>query len=262
MTNETNRDLRPSCPSCGKDVDPEWRFCGACAAELGGATAHDDEPTPGADALQRGSQLPDATAEVLPLPIAPIAAVASEEAARPRPPAPEQETVADAAPGRTRPKKRTWELVAAGLVVAGLLATGLIVHLGTRSALADNRARLASTTRDFDATKAKLSSTINDLNGTRSRLTTTQTDLSTRTRQRDKFHAELDAANVELAGVNSTLDDAQNRVNLQANQIEALKSCLLGVSDALGYAAYEEYASAVAALEAVSVSCDTANKAF
>jgi len=70
----------------------------------------------------------------------------------------------------------------------------------------------------------------------------------------------LQSAQKELAGVRGSLNEANTKVNLQASQIETLKSCLNGVSAALHYAAYSDYDAAIAALEAVEVSCDKAYK--
>lgn len=144
---------------------------------------------------------------------------------------------------------------AIGVAVAIVVAVAVSSDLGVRS-------RLDRTRNDLVGARSEIERTSDQLSITRGELDTTKKTLASTTSERDAVRSELDAKLAELAGLRGSLGDAQNRLNLQAGQIETLKSCLNGVSEALGYAAYEDYRSAVAALDAVEVSCDRASKMF
>jgi hypothetical protein len=65
-----------------------------------------------------------------------------------------------------------------------------------------------------------------------------------------------------LKGLQTSLNDVQTQVSLQAGQIDVLKTCLDGVSNALSYAAYGQYSAAINSLNAVNSECETAYALF
>lgn len=249
MSNDSNTDRTTACPVCAAPAAPGWVFCGACGAALpatsGGAGAAPDaevvplhasaatgpttraEPDPGTGEAVREGLLPAAVA----------------------PPG------ATPAPAVTRRWRRHLRPIAVGLLVAVLAAVGIATDVGVRNRLDETRDRLARTAKSLDETTAALKES-------RAELATTKSTLSSTIAERDRLKADLDARVAELAGVRGTLNEAQNRLNLQAGQIETLKSCLNGVVQALGYAAYEDYYSALASLRAVEVSCQNAQALF
>jgi chromosome segregation ATPase len=161
------------------------------------------------------------------------------------------------APARTTDGRwRRRGLIGGAVVMAlALITAGVMRDVGTRDRLAKTRHALEATRVDLKSTKALLASA-------QSELSSTQSQLTSRTGERDQLKKDLDAKIAELSGVRGTLNQSENRVNIQAGQIETLKSCLNGVTNALVYAANSDYVSAVASLESVKVSCDNASKLF
>lgn len=141
---------------------------------------------------------------------------------------------------------------AAALIVVGV---AVVNDQGVRSRLGDTRSTLRSV-------QASLADTTTNLDATTAKLATSDAALAATTTERNTLKGELDAKAAELGGVKGTLTDAQSRIDLQAGQIETLKSCLNGVSNALSYAADDDFISALAALRAVEVSCDRASEMF
>jgi len=132
----------------------------------------------------------------------------------------------------------------AALVGAGLLTAGTLLHFDTRQSLDRSQQSLAATQHRLDETSAKL-------RASEASLGRVKAELASETKRRQGTEREL-------AGVRGSLNDANDKMNLQASQIETLKSCLNGVSLALHHAAYADYSAALAALDAVQVSCDKA----
>lgn len=132
----------------------------------------------------------------------------------------------------------------AALTGIGLLTAGALGYVDTRRDLTQTRSTLTSTRQQLTDVTTKLSAS-------EASLAKARTDLRSQI-------AKLQASQRELAGVRGTLGEAESRIDLQAGQIETLKSCLTGVSSALYYAGQYDGSAAVAALEAVEVSCDKA----
>jgi len=157
----------------------------------------------------------------------------------------------EAAPERNR---RRVALVATGVVaILALLAVTTLHIVGTHDRLNRTRDTLA-------ATESDLSDTRDELDVTSEKLTSTEDELSTRTTERNKARADLADAEAELGATTSALNDARGKVDLQASQIEDLRTCLVGVMDALLYVADGFYMAAVDALDAVQFECDRAAK--
>jgi hypothetical protein len=217
------------CSNCGSNAEAEWQFCKAC----GGALANRPRMAAGIEE----------SVDVIPFPSASDASP----------------VVLQAVDAPTRTPDGRWRrrgLIGAAILVAlALLTVGVMRDVGTRDRLGKTRQALEAARVDLKSTKASLTTT-------RSELTTRTSELTSRTAERDGLKKELDARIAELAGVRGTLSQSENRVNIQAGQIETLKSCLNGVTNALVYAADSDYVSAVASLESVQVSCDTASKLF
>lgn len=236
MTDQAAAPLRPTCASCAAPLTAGWDFCGHCGEPV---SAEPFTVVPFPTAPFGGRQ----SAPQLSLPLSD----GVEDAPRNAPVEPVM--------SRVRKRKQPWLIAVTAVVACALLALGVVIHLGTRTRLTHTRDELASTSATLTSTKSTLQKTNHELS-------TTAEALTTRTSERDRLQARLDETNTKLAGVQQTLTDAQNRVNLQAGQIDALKSCLAGVTNALEYVSYGDYGSAVASLEAVEVSCDTAANAF
>jgi hypothetical protein len=123
-------------------------------------------------------------------------------------------------------------------------------------------ALLSSAAFAYSGLRSDLRTTEGDLASNKKQLAVTQGDLKSMTSERDGLKTQLSSANNELTGVKTTLTDAQNKVELQSGQIDTLKSCLNGVTSALIYIAEGYFEVAIGALNAVSVSCESADKLF
>lgn len=223
-----------SCPECRVHVDPEWRFCHAC-----------------------GSSLAERTAEM----ITPIAAAGGVTQ-----PAPREEWTAERSTPATRPgtmsespeptlRRSRWPSrlsLLFGLVV-GLLILALVAILATND---------AGTHRSLTQTRTDLTSTRHQLSSSRSNLSTTEKQLAAITKQRDSLSLQLLAQTTTVTGLQNSLSNAQQQVDLQAGQISILKTCLQGVSNALSDVSIGDYLSAVSALDSVQVSCQSASALF
>lgn len=98
-------------------------------------------------------------------------------------------------------------------------------------------------------------------------LTSSKAALAKTIGQRDALDKGLDYANLkitdlraEIAGIQTSLGRARSRVELQAGQIDTLKTCLNGVSRALGYVIYENIPAAIGELDGVRFICQKAQR--
>lgn len=153
-------------------------------------------------------------------------------------------------PAEIAPRSRRTLLVrsAIGIVMACLVAaaiTGWVQYNHTQDRLRETRHQLSDTQASLDFTKDQLSATRGELTTTRGTLKTTQD--------------ELGSTKEELAKSLGSLNNAQDRLDLQAGQIDTLQTCLHGVSEALTDVAYGAYDAAVSALSAVEGSCREAS---
>jgi hypothetical protein len=155
-------------------------------------------------------------------------------------------------------RRRMMITVVAGVAVLAAVAVLALNDRGTHSRLAASRAAFASSQGHLKATKAELATTVAELIQTKSDLTTANGDLETTKATLAATQKSLAAKEQDLVGVRNNLNQVKNSVTIQAAQIETLKSCLNGVSIALSDAAYGDYSSAIAALDAVRVSCNAA----
>lgn len=241
-----------SCPTCGNEIQARWLFCRGCGAP---ATA-DDVPAEAAATGTGG---------------APVVALHAHQAEPDFSTDPQHETAPEEhdapslgptdAPGPTEPavpapasSKRV--IFTKRRVITALVVASLIAGFSTLTAWGlDTRSRLSATEDTLATTEATLQDTEDTLSETRA-------TLATRTKERDSFKARYNDTLRELKGMKRSLTNARNRIELQAGQIDILKTCLNGVAEALVYVAYGDYYSASAALDAVSVSCNRAADYF
>lgn len=226
------------CARCGAEAGVAWAFCGACGKPLDSQIVR--HPAPEYEAREAAgltimdtAALPSSTA----LAATPLTSAPGSGEALPR--------------HRRSPFKVALYSLAVVLLLA-LVAGAGYVYQQTANDLENTRVELADSQDELETTSATLSET-------ESSLADSQQDLSDLTGVLRSTKSRLQAANQELAGIRGSLDSAQDRLDLQANQIETLKTCLDGVTNAMGYAAYDNYGAAIASLEAVEVSC---NRAF
>lgn len=224
------------CVRCGTVALPGWDFCGDCGAPLPDRSSIADtsrsliDPVP---VLTSTSQWPPVTV--------------------PTPPEPA------ATPPTVNPPARRG--ITARRVVGALTVLVLLVLAGVAGYVhQQTRADLARAADQLAGTRAELATTRTDLADTETTLEETKTDLDATQTELDGTQDELRDARRRLTGLQGTLSDAQDRLDLQANDIETLKSCLTGVSTSLGYAAGSDYSAAIAALDAVQVSCERAGR--
>lgn len=222
-------DTPMHCTECGEVLDPAWAFCGSCGAA---------SPTP----LTRPTEPEGSTAVAPALPALPDAVrlPASPYVASP--------------PVRHR---RPWlKVTTIGLIVVLAMAgAGYLGYLQqqTGQQLAATRTKLATTRHQLATTAASWKQTKSTLADAQAGLASAQSEL-TSLRQR------LAGARRQLSGVRGSLQNAQSQLSLQAGQIETLKTCLKGVTTSLVYASENDYQSALAALDAVDVSCQQAEQ--
>lgn len=222
----------PRCTHCGAQAEPSWGFCGTCGKPLDtSAPSAEEPPNRAVDGDQDGWGT-----VVLANPA--HAAVPVNVSAPP--------------PQRRRRSPAAITLYTLGAVaLLSLIAGASYAHQQTRNDLDNTRAELATTQDKLDTTSTTLVETEDSLADSRSELADT-------TDQLQQAQNRLRAARRQLSGLQGSLDNAQDRLDLQANQIETLKSCLDGVTSAMSYAAYSNYDAAIAALDAVEVSCNRA----
>lgn len=228
------------CTHCGAEAEMSWGFCGGCGHRLDTTSPSAAEPP-----SHRGGEDHDADgtatvvlADLLPAPVpAPVHNPAEEPRRR-----------------RRSPLAVTLYSLGAGVLLAAVAGAGY-AYQQTANDLETTRAELASTRDELDTTNSTLAETEHSLADSRSELADTSDQLQ-------QAQTRLRSARRDLSGVQGSLDNAQDRLDLQANQIETLKSCLDGVTSAMSYAAYSDYGAAIAALDAVEVSCNRAYELF
>jgi hypothetical protein len=226
-----------SCPSCGAEVERSWKHCRTCGASL-----RSDEEATGTEsrsviALASNADL---TAEA----VGPPPETEGSEAAVPEPP-----------PSR----ERKVFVVGAVVVAVALLSTGVWYHLDVRTGL----------TRSLATTRSRLTSTSARLARSDADLATTRADLVKRTAERDAARSSAaqlqkvkQALQNRIKGLRGSLQNSRQQVELQAGQIEVLKTCLGGVSVALTDVLQEDYLGAADALTAVQDQCNSAFALF
>lgn len=229
------------CVHCDAEADASWAFCGTCGKPLDAQIMSDATPLPETREAA-GLSIMDPAAP--PTSTAPAATnVLSPPNAGKKPP-----------PHRRSPLKITLYSLALVLLLA-LIASAGYVYQQTVNDLENTRAELATTQDQLETTSATLSDTEQSL-------ADSQQDLSNLAGVLQKTKSRLQSANQELSGLRGSLDSAEDRLDLQANQIETLKTCLDGVTNAMAYAAYDNYGAAIASLDAVEVSCNRAYELF
>lgn len=223
------------CTRCGSATQPQWIHCGNCGHVLEGHV----RPPEGPGTLSILEQ---------PIPVVSHTGGAVEAGL---------DDATRYGDGR-REHRRTARIAALVAMLTVLLAlAGLAGYwqYRTSSELDATRVTLAQTRTDLGSTRQQLAESESQLGATRDELRITADELSS---AQDELAVKID----RLAGLRGTLDNANNRLDLQANQIETLKSCLNGVGEALGHIVYSDYYSAAAALSAVEVSCERAFAMF
>jgi uncharacterized membrane-anchored protein YhcB (DUF1043 family) len=237
--------MATSCPGCGEATGAEWGFCRSCG--------HGLQVSSTANTLT--SEMPETLVFS-----APDTAPAGSD------------TIGASEAETDRQGWQPWKIVAVvtmGLAIGVGLATGGFLWRTTHVSLVASELVVAQTQDELNArttalevVEQELADTSAELAETARTLTATQRDLEsekqraiTAEEERDTLAGALDATQTELQGVRGTLDDTRSRVELQAGQIRTLRSCLNGVLLALNYIAYDDWYSAVAALEAVDSSC-------
>jgi hypothetical protein len=220
------------CVQCGAQADAAWEFCGACGHRMENRTGPVPFPT------QLEPQEP--TAMVILAESAPSASTGALVTLTSEEPI---------APSRPRVRGVLFGMLLIVLVAGAAIASYL--YKVTSDDLDSTRAELASTQESLETTKANLATSQRSLDDTKAGLVATTGDLQ-------DSEQKLRAARQQLKGLHGSLENAQDRLDLQANQIETLKTCLNGVSSALSYVAYSDYSAAIAALNAVEVSCNRA----
>lgn len=254
------------CTGCGRSVRGEWKHCLFCGTTL----VRDEEPS---ETFKAGAVSPGGAALGNKVATAPNSSVGAARPAEGRPGL-NRITQTDGfqadhkkEKGRWRrpwrqPKSRAKKLFTSrrvlilGMVVAlVLLAAGVFADI-------DVRGKLRRTQAELNRTQEMLGNTRSSLADTQDELESTGLQLDQRTSERNALRSKLDRANLKLRGLRGSLADAETQLSLQSDQIEVLKSCLAGVSSALYYASYEDYALAVYELERVRSSCESAYSLF
>lgn len=236
------------CTQCGASAEPTWDYCGACGGAL-------DHPTPvtAPDLSEARTQLTE-----------PIPVITDLEPHKGISDLSFYDTQAPTSPGSgvTAPKdqaRRASHWSRPQIIVIALLAVALLILAGGagywQKRTSDD---LEATRQALSQTETDLASTSKSLAQTTRRLNSKQMQLDAKTSELADVQTQLGQAQRQLSGVQGSLNKAQDRLDLQANQIETLKSCLNGVSSSLSYAAQNDYTSALAALDAVQVSCQRA----
>lgn len=222
------------CPSCGKDIELEWRFCLKCGAPLPAQTGD-----AGSQPTNPGLIIVGATDTQVPTPGSYTTA----------------ERDATSATDEQRPRRRRLPAVMAAAAALILAGTGLYMHLQVRSNLQETEQTLAWTQSELKDAQTKLDTTSKTLEETRVRLDQTAVE-------RDSLRQELEQVRVDLEGVEGSLQASQRTVRLKTGQIEVLKTCLDGVAAALAYIVYGEYYAASDALSRVENACRRAFALF
>jgi hypothetical protein len=235
MTTETSAPSTIVCPTCGTPTNSGEKFCGACGTLVATRSAA-------------------TTAETLAA-TAPVATLATPRAAA------VDGSRFIGSQDKTR-RRRLQILVATAVAIA--LAAGLLVanDVGAHGQLSATRRHLAATAATLKSTKGQLTLTHGRLASTRGELTRTKSRLGSANADRAQLTTQLASTQQELAGVRGNLSDTQNQLNLQAGQLEIVKTCLSGFATALDADLNGDYSSGLAALQSVESACREASKLF
>ena len=226
------------CVNCGAETEPSWTFCGACGDPTNATRQHAPSSS---------------DTSILAEPV-PVVTSTPPHLSSPTAHAGEHNHVSKRrSSGRSRIKLLLFSLVP--LLLVGLAAAAGYIQQQTQ-------AELDSTHNELTGTRHQLQETSSELTANRTELTQIQAKLSDTANELQATKTRLTNKLEQLSGLRGSLDSAQDRLDLQANQIETLKSCLNGVSNALGYLTYSDFAPALAALQAVEVSCTKAHELF
>lgn len=145
-------------------------------------------------------------------------------------------------------RRRAWVRWTVGLVAGAVF----LAALGT---LIPNQVRA----RDDEATAhAALARTKEQTHTTSVELAEVSRDLGVIKTQVGSDTTALNQDSAQLLGAQTSLSAAQSHVSQQATLITSLQACLVGVEQALNELAIGKQAAAIAALNAVSSSCATA----
>jgi hypothetical protein len=225
-----NDAVQVLCDTCRSPITVDSKFCGTCGNAIAAPVA---EASAGPPALVLAPERID-------------------------PVAPEGRTGSDG-PTATAPapvtRRLTRDRVLAGALALAVVAAGVVTYDDVR-----HRGTLDRTRRQLAATRSELASTVARLDSTAATLDSTQIDLTSTRADLSASNKTLSTLRGQLSGVRNTLSDAKGKLNVQASQIVTLKSCLNGVTIALGDVAYGDYSGAVSALDAVRVSCQAASR--
>ena len=225
--------VRNRCGECGAQTSEGWDFCDTCGQRLGATSEAVEEDEVAVEARP----IPE-----LPVSGAPLSARIGRNSPRVH------------AQGM-HSRARTVAFVFGTLLLLGIAAGLGYIQQQTSAQLGLTKSQLSETSQRLTTRSADLVSARDELFATNSELTSTTSELKSSRRA-------LRQTKRQLTEVQRTLGTTRNQLDLQANQIATLKSCLNGVANALGYAAYSNFGAALAALDAVQVSCDQANDLF
>ena len=104
--------------------------------------------------------------------------------------------------------------------------------------------------------------THNTLNSTKSTLARTRTDLIDANSELHLAQAKADDLNGQLGDTKDRLSASQHRVDLQADQIQNLRTCLDGITTAIVRAGNGDEAGAFSVLDSVKPACQAAQSAI
>lgn len=190
------------CPSCGRDVEPAWRFCFHCGA-----------------AIPEGPEVA-ASKDTLPVP----------------PPVPDQDELVSAQDHGRGNRRRVALVTVAIVAVLGLLTAGVLVHLDVRGDLRDTELTLASTEEDLTRTTEELGSTDAKLAETRARLQETVGERDDLRNELRRVKADLQGVRGSLAEAQETVQLQSGQIeDLKAcldGVAEALDHVIYGYYDA------------------------------
>ncbi|MDQ3146851.1 MAG: hypothetical protein M3R01_07945 [Actinomycetota bacterium] len=153
-------------------------------------------------------------------------------------------------------------LVVAFLTLVGL--TGWQLHRDS-GALQETRRQAAATAEDLarvddqlEVTRAELVTAGEELAVVEGRLAVLEGDLATRTAEREALLAGLAATVDDLTAKTEFLGATKRQLAGQLAEVQALRSCLAGVSQALTLVTFDDDRRALDALGAVEDSCASA----
>jgi hypothetical protein len=140
--------------------------------------------------------------------------------------------------------------VVGGIVVVVLIAVAVLAT-GWRS----SSSQLKASNTQLAAAKTELNQTKDALAASEQASEGMKLELTGKVIETQKTAEELAATKQEASGVRQSLADSQKRVDLQANQISVLKTCLDGIARADYEAAHGSYDVAVSILNSVQPAC-------